>query len=143
MQTYIHTNKQSLLNVYTQIYLHANMQSLLFDLSPGSFQALYVALFAILYSLYICTNNTSCMGNKRRFFNALYVMFSDNKIPYPGGSWRNLEEPGRPSISGHTLRRRERTTSCIRHQAITNKLFILRLYRLLFYHALQFVPLPK
>ena len=33
--------------------------------------------------------------NRRRFFDALYVMFSDNKIPYPGRTWKNLEEPGR------------------------------------------------
>ena len=32
--------------------------------------------------------------NRRRFY-ALYVMFSDNKIPYPGRTWKNLEEPGR------------------------------------------------
>ena len=28
------------------------------------------------------------------FFDVLYVMFIDNKIPYPGRTWKNLEEPG-------------------------------------------------
>ena len=27
-------------------------------------------------------------------FEALYVMFSDNKIPYPGRPWKNQEDPG-------------------------------------------------
>ena len=45
------------------------------------------------------------------FFDALYVMFRDNKIPYPGRSGNSMSgHPGRSgnSMSGHTLRRRER-----------------------------------
>ena len=32
-------------------------------------------------------------------FEALCVMFSDNKIPYPGRTWKNLKEPERTGNS--------------------------------------------
>ena len=45
--------------------------------------------FYLIYQLVVLM-----IYNRRRFFYALYVMFSDNKIPYPGRTWKNLEEPG-------------------------------------------------
>ena len=39
----------------------------------------------IFILLFIC--------NRRRFY-VLCVMFRDNNIPYPGRTWKNLEEPG-------------------------------------------------
>ena len=42
--------------------------------------------FYLIYQLVVLM-----IYNRRRFY-ALYVMFSDNKIPYPGRTW---EEPGK------------------------------------------------
>ena len=63
---------------------------------PGTHKAVHISLLAVSTTY----DKRKRDKEEKEEEDALYVMFSDNKIPYP-------ERPVN-SISGHTLRRRER-----------------------------------